>query len=299
MDMPASSTSIPNTQAEPSEFSVIDVYLWVRQHFVALLIGFVVGGTLGVASAIAARPMYESSVVLIPAGEPGGGLNPAIGNLGGLAALAGLSLPRVDRREEFLAVLRSRWFASGFVEKAGLLPTIQAESRGLMSRLFDSTLTDYDAVEVFRHNIMRIEEEARSGITRVTVRWYDRMEAAEWANDIAASINRTLRDRAIENSTRLAEYLNGQIQKADSIEVREALYGALETELKSNAIAQVREDYAYRVVDPAIPSPFSVSPNFGLRVLVGCLLGTLVAVVAVSLRRFSRAVERRAGARPR
>jgi uncharacterized protein involved in exopolysaccharide biosynthesis len=293
MDMPASSPSIPNTPAESSEFSVIDVYLFVREHFLALLLGFFVGGILGYISAAMARPMYESSVVLIPAGEPGAGSASALGNLGGLAALAGLNLPRVDRREEYLAVLRSRSFASDFAVSSELLPTIQAESRGLVSKLLNSTLSDYDATEVFRHNIMRIEEEARSGITRVTVRWYDQMQAAEWANAVAASINSTLRERAIRDSARLVDYLNTQIQKAESLEVRQALYSALETELKSNAIAQVREDYAYRVLDPAIPSPLAVSPNLPLRVLVGCLFGTVVAILVVGIRRFKRAVKLR------
>jgi uncharacterized protein involved in exopolysaccharide biosynthesis len=189
--------------------------------------------------------------------------------------------------------LRSRSFASDFLEHAGLLPTIQAQSTGLVAKLLNASLTDYDTVEIFRHNIMRIEEEARSGITNVTVRWYDQEEAAEWANAIAASINRTLRDRAIHDSSRLVEYLNGQIQKADSLEVRGALYSALETELKSGAIAQVREDYAYRVLDPAIPSPLVVSPKLALRLVVGCFFGTVVAVVVVSLRRFNRAVKLR------
>jgi uncharacterized protein involved in exopolysaccharide biosynthesis len=175
-----------------------------------------------------------------------------------------------------------------------LLPTIKAETKGLVSRLLNTELTDYDAVEVFRRGIMRIEEEARSGITRVTIRWHDQEEAARWANAVAASINRTLRERAIQDSTRLVEYLNDQIQKAGSLEVKQALYSAMETELKSNAIAQVREDYAYRVLDPAISSPEPVAPNLGLRVLLGCLFGIGLAIVVVGVRRFKRAVKLRA-----
>src|SRR5690606_11983009 len=108
------------------ELTIVDLWRLLRPHFALLVVGFFGGAVLGYVSAALARPMYEASLIMAPAGNTAGSSAlQGLGQLGGLAALAGISMPEADRRTEFLEVLRSRSFASDFLSHHDLLDTIK------------------------------------------------------------------------------------------------------------------------------------------------------------------------------
>ncbi len=80
-------------------------------------------------AAFAVAPTYRATVIMVPASEERGSelLGSTIGQLGGLAALAGVNIGsnRSDT-EESLAVLRSREFTERFIVDNGLMQKIFA-----------------------------------------------------------------------------------------------------------------------------------------------------------------------------
>src|SRR5450631_1014619 len=108
-------------EAQRSE--IVDLHgllnlLWARRLWIAISV------TLSVAAfAFAAfymTPEYRAKVVMVPASAErksvSSSLNSALGQLGGLASLAGINLGSSDAEtEEALAVLRSRQFSGDFI----------------------------------------------------------------------------------------------------------------------------------------------------------------------------------------
>jgi hypothetical protein len=97
-------------------------------------------------------------------------------------------------------------------------------------------------------------------LTVVAIDWTDPATAAQWANGFVALANELLRTRALVESKRNIAYLNDQISKTDVVELRRVLYGLIESETKTLMLANGRPEYAFRVVDPAVPPELKTRP---------------------------------------
>jgi uncharacterized protein involved in exopolysaccharide biosynthesis len=266
-----------------SEFDLRTILIALKPHRVPIVIGLLVGGALAVTHAALSPEEFESTVEVAPAASPSGtaGLGSVLGQLGALAPLAGINIPSPEEDRTALVVLRSNAFVGEFLREEGVLEQIREENRGALARLRDRRLNEQQAIRYFRTRLMRVEEDRRAGTTKLTIRSRDREAAARWANGMIHRLNAAQRERAIEESTRTVAYLEEQIEHASSVEVQQALYSVMEGELKAIAIARSREDYTFRILDPAVPALESeaVAPNTRLRAIVGGLAGCVIALL--------------------
>jgi uncharacterized protein involved in exopolysaccharide biosynthesis len=202
---------------------------------------------------------------------------------GGIASLAGVDLDVSGRKEEAVAVLNSRSLAGEFIEEWNLKPVFFADR-------WDSASSDWsvapeeipsmwEAINYFEKKVRRVSIRNEDGLIAMSVTWFDPVVAAEWANGLIALVNRKMRDDAITEATQSVEYLNEELAKTSAIELKQGIYRLIESNLNTIMLANVRDEFAFRVVDRAIPpdpEDFS-SPNRPLVVLVGAVLGFLFA----------------------
>ncbi len=269
--------------------SVVDsapLRAWIRRHYVWLLLGFVGGVASGVLAGSMMSPTYRTSVVLTPAGESAqAGVLGGIGSgLGGLAALAGVSLGAGGDRTQALEVLRSRQLARSFIEKNQLLPALfPPDRRSLFGKPGTQSLED--AVRLFSQRVIQIQEDRRTGVVVVSVSWHDPQLAAAWANDFVSLADETLRQRAVMDAKRGREYLERELARTQIVELRQAAAGLIENSLKSEMIASTRQDFAFGVADPAVaPDPDdTVRPKKKLLAVSGGIAGMVAAACLVWL----------------
>jgi uncharacterized protein involved in exopolysaccharide biosynthesis len=122
----------------------------------------------------------------------------------------------------------------------------------------------------------------------MTIRWNDPRTAAKWANDLVKNTNDYLRAKAINESERHMEYLNDQLKKTTIVEAQKAIYALLQDEINTQMIAKGREEYALKVIDPAVAPEQAVSPGPALLAVLGFVCGTFVAVAGVAVFRTLR-----------
>lgn len=231
---------------------------------------------VAVVIALVSKPVFRAQVVAMDVRERGG-MNAALGGqLGGLAALAGVNIGAAGVPREASAVLKSRTLASRFVEREALLPQL------LEGQSEKATL--WFAVERLRSDVLSIVEEPRSGLITVTVDWRDPDEAARWANAFVALADDMLRRRAIEDHERNIKYLNEQISQTAALPVRSALFKIIEDETKNLMLARSRQDYAFFVVDSAVVPESRIAPRRVLIVSLGVALGVLLATLTAFAR---------------
>ena len=231
---------------------------------------------VAVVIALVSKPVFRAQVVAMDVRERGG-MNAALGGqLGGLAALAGVNIGAAGVPREASAVLKSRTLASRFVEREALLPQL------LEGQSEKATL--WFAVERLRSDVLSIVEEPRSGLITVTVDWRDPDEAARWANAFVALADDMLRRRAIEDHERNIKYLNEQISQTAALPVRSALFKIIEDETKNLMLARSRQDYAFFVVDSAVVPESRIAPRRALIVSLGVALGVLLATLTAFAR---------------
>lgn len=249
------------------------------------------------AVALLSTPIYESVALLVPAntgkGGTSGNLGAGLGQLGGLASLAGIgALGSGGDTEEALAVLKSRELTARFINDLRLMPELFPEKWDPAASQWRVDVrkhpTEGRAFKRFDKNIRFVSHDKKTGLVTLRIRWRDREQAALWANELVKRLNVAMRQRAIAQTNAFLSYLEKELAATSVLATREAINRLIEAQIKQRMLANVTEDYAFRVVDKAVPADVDdpVQPRRLLMFLSGPVVGLFVGlVVALVLRR--------------
>jgi uncharacterized protein involved in exopolysaccharide biosynthesis len=213
-----------------------------------------------------------------------------LANLGGLAELAGVSLLGSGSTSEPIAVLRSRDLIREFIQRNDLLPVLYASkwdaSTGLWKSTSPSRQPDLrDGVKFIQERILSVLEDKKTGLVTIGVDWKDPNLAAAWANQLIDLVNTRMRERTLAEADANIAYLRNQLGTTTETNLQQAISRVLENELQKATLARGNKEYAFRVVDrPDVPK-HRYSPNRSLTVALGFLVGGIVGVCAIALRR--------------
>ncbi|HEV2270394.1 MAG TPA: Wzz/FepE/Etk N-terminal domain-containing protein [Steroidobacteraceae bacterium] len=264
------------------------LFIW-RSRWVALAAGALCA-IVALVAALVATPEYTASVVLLPVNTHGGSmdLGASASELGGLASLAGINLSGANQvKTEALATLESEILTEQYIRQNNLLPVLFSSDWNAATRQWDTTdpqkvPTLWKANKRFK-DVRSIVDDTKTGLVTLTIRWKSPYIAAQWANGLVQLTNDYLKQRAIGEAERSIAYLSGEVGKTNIVEVKSAIYTLMETQIKNEMIARGRDEYALRVIDPAVPPEKKSFPRPVLwtagAFLGGIFLGFLVCVV--------------------
>jgi uncharacterized protein involved in exopolysaccharide biosynthesis len=270
--------------------------LWAKRLW--LIAAVVVCTLLMAALAFNMTPVYRSSSVLVPASverDPSLVGISKMGQLGGLASLAGINLGSSDMEtEEALAILRSRQFTEAFITQHNLMPKLfakrwDAAAGGWKPGKKPPTLVK--GYEYFDRRVRTIGRDKKTGLVTLKIEWKDPDEAATWATALVEQLNRETRNRALAKSDAALGYLRAELNNTTITEVREAINRLIEAQVKQRMLASVSNEYAFRTVDKALPADRDdpVRPRKFVMIaagpFVGFFLGLIGVLVATSIGR--------------
>ena len=246
--------------------------------------------------AILTQNVYPATTTLMPAssGNANGILNSLMDQVGGLASLVGLSPKQNDPTSEAIAILQSRRFIENFIRTRNILSKVTDQGWGNRLRIWLNLGTKppkmWNGYEYFRHEVLIVDRDKKTSIVTVEVDWINRREAADWANDLVRRLNETMRQRAIAEADKSINYLKVQLGKTSMVPLRDAIFKLIDADIKERMIAEIRDDYAFRVIDPAaVPSKQEkVKPHRVVYVIGGLISGFFLGVLFVLARDFAR-----------
>jgi uncharacterized protein involved in exopolysaccharide biosynthesis len=235
-------------------------------------------------------PNYRSTAVAFPVVDKtsAGGLGGVLSQFSGMASMAGLDVGD-NGNPEALAIIKSRQFTERFITKNALMPVLFHKDWDVARNDWKPNLrrprTLWDGFDLFARKVRSVTEDRKSGMLTVNVEWRDRDVAAQWANQLVAQLNEEMRQHAIDEATGMIQYLDKESEKAENMALKESISRLIESEIKERALATVRHEYAYHLIDPAEPAdplhPSSPQPKVYL--IFGLLGGLIVGVVAALL----------------
>jgi uncharacterized protein involved in exopolysaccharide biosynthesis len=223
--------------------------------------------------AFTATPTYRAEAAIIQVSNKSmNGASSLANQFGGLASLVGVNLGgATGAGKEADGLLKSRMLCEEFVKRYDLRPVLYKNAKNPPSLWF--------AVRQFQLGVLTIKDDKRSGLTLVAINWTDPIVAARWANEFVALANEMLRLRAVSESKASIAYLNDQIAHTNVVEIQRVMYSLIENETKDLMLASVKPEYAFAVVDPAVPPEVRASPRRTLMVLLGIALGLVLGAV--------------------
>lgn len=266
--------------------------LWRERRLIGAVVS--VAALLALVGAFATQPVYRAEALLSPVQQSkGDGIASLMGQLGDLAALVETYVGSgKDRTAESIATLKSRSLTTQFIQQHNLKPVLFSERWDADAKAWRAGArvpSDYEAAEQFDKGIRHVQLDRRTGMVVLAVEWKDPVVAAQWANALVQAVNTRRRNESISEARTSIEYLQRQLAKNNTIEIQQAIYRLIEAQTKTMTVASTREEYAFRVIDPAVAPEIRIRPKRTVMVLVGIFAGLIIAVgVALTRHAFSR-----------
>jgi uncharacterized protein involved in exopolysaccharide biosynthesis len=214
----------------------------------------------------------------------------ALGQLGGLASLAGVNIGGGGNQEP-LAVLKSKSFAREFITEQDLMPVLFKDFKSPDGKAPDIR----DAVRIFE-TVRTISDDKKTGLVTLGIRWKDPETAANWANALVKRLNERLRVEALAESQRNVDFLQKEMAATSVVSLQQSMGRVLEGEMQKLMLARGNEQFAFKVIDPATPPKQRDAPKRALIAIVATLAGGFLGLLAVFLRKALRERRRPASA---
>lgn len=287
-------------------FSVIWQGKWL---IIAITAVFAIGAVI---FAIKQPNIYKSEALLAPASEEqGGGLSGLASQFGGLASLAGVNLGAkggTDKTELAIEVLKSRQFTSDFIQRHNILADLMAVEkwdRDADKLIYDPELYNeqtstwvreakapfkpepsmQEAYKVFS-KMIAVNKAKETGMVTISVEHLSPAVAQQWVAWLIQDINKVMKDRDVAEANRSSEFLNKQIALTNVADIRTILYKLVEEQAKTIMFAEVRDEYVFKTIDPALVPEEKAKPKRALICVLGTMLGGMLGVMFVLIRHF-------------
>lgn len=255
--------------------------------------GAIVGITLlalivGVAIAFLTKPTYRADVLLAPVSDDDSGIMRGIASpYAGIASLAGINLGSTgSSAEQAIAIIESRKFISEFVDEKQLIPVLFTDKWDKNSKKWNVDVQEkppslLDAYALFSTEILEVSSDKKTGLVTLSVEWTDPKLAAAWANELVERINKHEKQKAIKEAELSISYLKEQLVKTSALELQQVIFRLMEAQTKKIMLANVRDQYAFKVIDPAVIPERKIKPNRKIVIGVGVVIGFLSSLLLV------------------
>ncbi|RBP83290.1 LPS O-antigen length regulator [Marinomonas rhizomae] len=281
--------------------------LWKGKWIIILMTTlFAVGGVL---YALSQPNTYKAEAVLASASDSqSGGLAAMASQFGGLASLAGINLGGggIDSKGIALATLQSRQFLNAFIHKYDLLVPLMAgekwnestDTLQLDPELYDaqskvwvrevapgksSEPTDWEAYKEFK-KIIAVSESKDTGLVTLSITHLSPTIAKQWVDWLVVDLNAWVKEESLGETRRNIGYLEEQIERTSISDMQSVFYQLIEEQTKNLMLAQVQDEFAFKIIDPAVVPEEKAGPKRALICVLAVLLGGMLGMGIVLIR---------------
>lgn len=278
------------------------IALWKGKWIIILLTAvFAVGGVL---YALSIPNTYKAEAVLASANDSK--TSGIASQLGGLASLAGINLGGggSDGKAIALATLQSRQFLNAFINKYDLLVPLmtglkwdQVQDRLLINpEMYDEQQqqwltnergeslqpSDWRAYGAFK-SALGIVQSKDTGLVTLSITHLSPTIAKQWVDLLVTELNAWVKNNSLNDTRRNISYLETQIEKTNIADMQSVFYQLIEEQTKNLMLAEVQDEFAFKIIDPAVVPEEKAGPKRALicvlAVLLGGMLGTAIVLI--------------------
>ena len=262
--------------------------------------------------ALSVPNQYRAPALLAPAQSDGGGLSSALGQLGGLASLAGVSIGGGESSESQIAqeIMKSWSFVETFIADYDLAVEVYAaegwskgsnelhinqdaydrENNQWLTEDSSGNVAPPTSWQLFKtfSGMLSVSEDKKSGLVSVSIEYYSPQMAKEWLDLYVSAINEHMQSRQVAKVSNNIDYLEAQIDKTSIAEMREVFYTIIEEQTKNKMVAEASPDYAFVAVSPSMVPEEKSQPKRALICILGTLLGGMLSVLLVLVTHYAK-----------
>ncbi|KUM52474.1 Wzz/FepE/Etk N-terminal domain-containing protein [Rheinheimera sp. EpRS3] len=296
-------------QAADDEIDIRELFAVIWRGKWIIIVVTAVFAVASVFYALNLPNIYKSEALLAPAAEQKSvGLS---GQLGGLAALAGVNLgggASIDKAALAIEVVKSRDFLGRFIaQRIQLQDLMAAKSWDLTSNTlnYDTEVynpqnqqwlreakppkqampSEQEAYKVLSERL-KVSQDITTSMVTLSIEHVSPYIAQSWAQMLIADLNLEMKNRDIEEAEKSIAYLQQQISQTNLADLRTALYSLVEEQTKTLMLANVRDEYVFKTIDKPVVPEEKARPARALLVILGTFVGCFITMFVVILRHY-------------
>ena len=224
-DYPPATTPIARSEApQEDEISLLDLLIVIAERKRIVLWVTAIFAILAIVISLLLPKRYTATVTLLPPQQNtsmGAALASQLGNLGGMAALAGGSLGLKNPNDMYVAMFKSRTVEDAMVQRYGLMKEYHAKYLS-------------DATKAFEGNAI-VDGSGKDGLIHISVEDRDPRRAAEIANGYVDQFRDLSQHLAITEASQRRFFFEGELEKAKN-NLAAAEESLAQTEVKTGVI---------------------------------------------------------------
>ncbi len=296
------------TEIQDYEIDILELIKVLWEDKLRIIAITAIAAFISLIYALSQPNIYQAEALIAAAGEESGrGMSNIANQFGGLASLAGISLPNggVKKSDLGLEVIKSRKFVREFVEHHKILPQLMAvdywdpntqelvldtdkydkKTKAWLGE--DGTPTNEKVYEKY-NSILILEKDNTSEFIRIGFKHKSPHIAAEWTSMVIKDLNDAIRRQDINEAESSIAYLREQIEASPLTDLKKLFYNIIQSQTETMMLANVREEYVFKTIDPATIPEFKSEPKRAIICFLGTIIGGLIAVIYVIIRHYTR-----------
>lgn len=312
---PVLSNDIDFQNSSQKEIDLSEIFSAIWQGKWIIIFTTFVFSMVGVLYALSKPNIYTAQAVLSPAkSNDQNGMAAMAAQFGGLASLAGINLSggSSDDKTISVATMQSRKFVNQFIKKHDLLvPLLAAKEWNPTTReltidpeLYDVNNkkwvrevsgtksvvpSDWEAYQTFTKGVFNVGDIKENGLTFITITHISPDISKQWVDWLVDDINAWMKKESLNQSKKNIEFLQQQLNKTTIADMRSVFFQLIEEQTKNLMLAEVEDQFAFKVIDPAVVPEQKVGPKRPLICIMFAFLGGVIGIsIALGLMVFKK-----------
>lgn len=245
--------------------------IWRNRILLFIIVGVSVAATI--LYSLSLDNIYEARAVLMPAS----GLNRDQTASALVAMQFGLAPPTSPAASEITNLLRSNILSERIVRKYNLTETFFG-TKVQAGQAAESP--PWDSIRLLQ-KIMKVSFTPKDNLIQVSVQYRDPRKAADIIGYALTELNEHMSGEAKRVADTNKMYLESQIEKAADPFIRAKIYGLIAQQVETSMMAEAKENFAFKLLDPPRVPDKKVKPKRVQMVIIAFLLSFVLAVCVV------------------
>ena len=255
--------------------------------------------------------IYESKALLVTVNSSTG-MSSALQGYGGLAGLAGISLPsgsgELNSEKAIKKISSLSFFENNLLENILLQDLMAVKSWNFETNtlVYDESIyknnsntwvRDYsypqkkipsaqESFEVFITEHLSLSEDKKTGFITLSIKHQSPFVAKQWTELVINEVNTFYRQKDKSESERAVSYLNQQILMTSLSEIKLVIAELLQEETQKLTLIEANQFYVFDYIDPPAVMEQKSEPKRALIIILSAILGVMLSIILVLIKHY-------------
>ncbi|MBI5740370.1 MAG: hypothetical protein HZA16_06580 [Nitrospirae bacterium] len=265
------------TVMDDDEIKLSDYIHVLRKRMVSILLIITVSvAATGIVSFMT-PPVFESKALIMPASpqrEQGG--------MSAIASTFGISTAGTSNVSEMLALLKSNILIERVINKYDLVPVFSSKGSEKLTASGKTWLVIKSLKELFK-----VKHNQKEGIIELSAEFRDPAIATDLLNYMLIELTDYMSSEARRVAETNRKYLESLIDRNADPLIRQKIYSLIALQIETAMMAEVKENFAFKILDPPRASPDRIRPTRKKNVLIAFVVSVFAGVFFAFAREYS------------